>query len=118
MFRKRLRNYGRPRMKVRGIYRFEQSFDRSGTLYGIFVEETSIVDRLYGKEVHFGEILGKHSQVSATITKENLKLITTRYDFISGFMELKLDTGINPLDFIESGELEDSENGRCGVCGK
>ena len=84
-------------MKV--LYEFYEDFGRDGSLNGVFVAEDYEVEKLYGNEVYFGEILGKHSEIFCNITKENLKEIDDVDDLFVNTFDMYFPTGIgyNPL---------------------
>lgn len=101
-----------------GIYRFSYYCGRMGTVSGIFVAPKEAVNRLYGQTVFFGEVLGKHSNISAEITENNLMLVDDRYDHVCMFTELNLTNGINPLEFVSETFWEEGEDNGCKcVCG-
>ncbi len=84
-----------------------------GAIRGLFVATDSDVDDALGKEMYFGEVLGKHSDISGVLRREALQVMTTeRTDaaFIERFEEIGCATGFNPLNHIEeSEEAEDNE---------
>ena len=82
---------------------------RSGELTGLFVTTKEKLDGIYGKEAYFGEVLGKHSEISGTITKADFTIKTDNQEFINLFEELIGEQGFNPFDYIEESDSEDSE---------
>ena len=86
---------------MKALYKFHWDCGRMGYVRGTFIEEKSEVEKAIGSRVYFGEILGKHSQIYGDLKKEDLEEITTDHDFISKFEELELESGYNPLDYIE-----------------
>ena len=85
------------------LYKFE--WDKSyGLLAGLFIEDESIVNDAIGKEVFFGEVLGKHSEVYGTLEECDLEVLVSdekeveeleKYNFIP-FGSF----GYNPLEYI------------------
>ena len=48
---------------MKGIYKFECDYGRSGTLSGIFIATEEQIAEIHSKTIHLGECLGKHSEV-------------------------------------------------------
>lgn len=98
-------------MKV--IARFYWDCGRSGEVDGLFVTTKEALEAAYGRDVYFGEILGKHSEVSGTLDPSDITILTEDQDFIAKFIEIIGDdnvSGYNPLDYIEErDEYEDDE---------
>lgn len=97
-------------MKV--IVEMDVDYGRMGTLSGIFVCEKADLEKLYGKEVYFGEVLGKHSEVVFTMDAECFEIRTEDQDFIAKFIEIMGDgtiSGYNPFDYIDEDEESDEE---------
>lgn len=103
------------------LYAFEW-LDWHGVVQGLFIEEESIVNDAIGKEVYFGEILGKHSEVVGILEECDLEVLVSdeeeveileKYDFIP--------FGYNPLDYLreedEGEEEEMKELYPCPCCG-
>lgn len=83
---------------------------RSGELTGLFVTTKEKLENLYGQDAYFGEVLGKHSEISGTITEDDFTIKTDNQEFIKLFEELIGDQGFNPFDYVEESEPEeDSE---------
>jgi len=72
-----------------------------GELSGIFVAEDYDVRKIVGKRCNFGEVLGKHSDISCVLTETNLRLLTESSEFVATFDEHGMSTGTNPLDYFE-----------------
>ena len=84
----------------RGAYRFSRYFGRNGTLSGIFVEESAEIEAAIGRKIHFGEALGKHSNVQFELAAEDIVLLTTDPSFVDKFVEFGCATGKNPLMYL------------------
>lgn len=52
---------------MKGIYSFYWPYYRGGNVDGTFVATAEQVAGIIGKYVYFGEIRGKHSEVSGTV---------------------------------------------------
>lgn len=91
------------------LYSFHWDCRRMGDLTGVFIAEENEVKALIGKEVYFGEVLGKHSEIEGTIDAEDFTVRSDDQDLIAKLMGVfdggHID-GINPFHFLED-ELED-----------
>lgn len=97
-------------MKV--IAKFYWDCGRSGEVDGIFVTTKEAIAAAVGKEVYFGEILGKHSEVSGTINEGDITILTEDQDFITKFIEIMGSgdiSGYNPLSYLEEEDETDDE---------
>lgn len=93
---------------MKAIYKFEADYGRHGSLSGVFSCEKEEIKRLIGKEIYFGEVLGKHSEVIITLEKKHLTQVTTDENFIELFDKYGLDNGFNPLNYYEE-EMEEED---------
>lgn len=98
---------------MKKLYRFWWSCGRMGTVEGLFVaEDTHVVENI-GKEVYFGEILGKHSDIYGVLQLKDLEIISEDQEKISWLVEVlgnETISGYNPLKYInefcyECGEI-------------
>lgn len=90
------------------IYKFHIDCGRMGELDGVFSAESADVDALIEseKEIYFGEVLGKHSEIIKVVRKEHLIQITTDAAFIELFDKYELSNGFNPFEYLEEEEDE------------
>ncbi len=59
------------------IYKYSEDFGRMGDLEGVFVADDDTITELRKvKEIYLGEVLGKHSEVYATVDDSTLKEIS------------------------------------------
>ena len=87
------------------LYRFNlHCYHCMGSLKGVFVRDEADVANLIGKQVYFGEILGKHSDISAVMEKEHFQELTSDSDFIAKFEQYDLKTGVNPFRYFDDEE--------------
>jgi hypothetical protein len=90
---------------MKRLYRFHADLGRMGVLYATFVREERDVTDLIGRKAYFGEVLGKHSDITLTITftieAKHLTELTDDQDFIAKFEELKCESGRNPFSYLE-----------------
>lgn len=95
-----------------GLYKFYYDCGRMGDLSGLFVAFIDEVDRLNGREVYFGEVLGKHSDIAITFDKDDtsIELLSHDQEKISWLVEINdgdgTISGFNPLDYLE---IEDED---------
>ena len=98
---------------MKALYRLYQDCGRSGSIDGLFIAERGAVEKLYGREVYFGEVLGKHSEVNFAMTANNLVEKSADPAVIEVLLSVfgtDSLTGFNPFDYIdEEEEIEDEE---------
>lgn len=90
------------------LYKFHWDVGRMGQVEGLFIAESKDIDDLIGKEIYFGEILGKHSEVYGELRKEDIEIITSDQDVIESLGDSfgsKTISGYNPLDYYEEEEV-------------
>lgn len=86
---------------------------RMGSLDGKFLLDQEKWDKLQGligKDIYFGEVLGKHSDVRIFLEKDMLNIVTDDQDFLNKAIDLGVDlnSGFNPLNYYGDG-LEDTD---------
>lgn len=84
-----------------GLYKFEFDCGRQGYLSGAFIAEADEIASLVGKEVYFGEVLGKHSEVYGTIDESEITLVTDDEQVVSTLKEAKFSVGYDPFDYLD-----------------
>jgi hypothetical protein len=91
---------------MKAIYKLHFDCGRMGVLEGSFVADTEEVKKLIDskKEVYFGEVLGKHSEISGRIEECDITLVTTEPKVVELFERHDLSSGYNPFDYIEEEE--------------
>jgi hypothetical protein len=103
-------------MEQLALYRFRFDCGRMGSLGGLFIARPSVVAALIGCEIYFGEVLGKHSEITGPVEEGDLELLEVTQDTIDdlrkacgdgGFPDLEYMTisGHNPLDYREEEEV-------------
>lgn len=88
-----------------GIYRFYWYCGRMGFLEGLFIATMLDVEYVIGKNVIFGEVLGKHSDIKGIVERDEIKLISDNPEDVAWFKKLNLSMGYNPIQ-----KLKDYEN--------
>ena len=96
-------------MKQRAIYKFSRFFGRAGDLSGVFVATPEEVAAIVGREVRFGEVLGKHSEVSAVMQTSDFTFVSDDETFVALFDKHDLATGTNPVGVAAYNAEEDAE---------
>ncbi len=93
---------------MKNLYEFEWSF-RGGNVCGRFLATAEDVENITNKEVYFGEILGKHSEIYGRMDEGDIKLVTDNQEFISMAAKIRvcLESGYNPFHYLS--EEEESE---------
>lgn len=88
------------------LYSFFWDCGRMGDVEGLFIAEESEVDAAIGSQVYFGEILGKHSEISGTLSSVDLKVISDEQDKIDWLLGIigPNVSGYNPLDYVQQEE--------------
>lgn len=91
---------------VKYLYQFSFNCGRMGDLSGLFIATQDEVDAAMGKEIYFGEVLGKHSEISGLLKPGNLKRIDVDQSVIETISEVLGNTwsGYNPLDYLNDTE--------------
>jgi len=88
---------------MKKLYVFYWDCGRSGSVEGIFIAEEKDVKNAIGKNVYFGEILGKHSEVYGILEEKDFKKIKVSDITIKELEEVIGDTisGYNPLAYLD-----------------
>jgi hypothetical protein len=71
-----------------------------GSLSGVFTADDGDVRDAIGKRVYFGEVLGKHSDISIDLTTDCFIELTDDLNFIEKFDEFGCESGLNPLTYL------------------
>lgn len=85
------------------LWEFEWDCGRSGTITGLFVATEKEIEEIIGKDVYFGEVLGKHSEIYGAIEKDEIKKIDLLdSETITKVSAIRGNTwsGYNPLEYI------------------
>jgi hypothetical protein len=67
------------------------------------------VKAVVGKELHFGEVLGKHSEVFGMLEEKDVTWLTDDAAFVSKFEEYGCASGFNPLEYVQEEENDAAE---------
>lgn len=87
---------------MKGLYKANIDCGRAGNLYGLFIADVESINELIESKrvIEFGEVLGKHSDISGNLEPTDVTLVTTDEAFIAQAEALQLCVGINPFAFI------------------
>lgn len=91
------------------LYRLTFDCGRMGVLHGLFAATQHEVDAAMGREVYFGEVLGKHSEIYGPLAPSDLQRIDVDSSLVESLSAVLGDTwsGYNPLRYLR----EDDEDG-------
>jgi len=98
---------------MKKIYEFGVNCGRMGDLDGMFIADEEEVNKIMGKNIYFGEVLGKHSEISIDLEEEHLTVKTDDQDFITKFIEIMgagTISGYSPLDYYDPEMDSDNED--------
>lgn len=87
--------------KMKAIYKFNFDCGRQGSLDGVFVANRSDVSYLVENKIpiSFGEVLGKHSNVTGYVDKSEIIEVTDDVKMIELFESFDLSSGYSPFDY-------------------
>lgn len=90
-------------MESRYLWKFFWDCRRQGEVEGLFVATEETIHNAIGKEVSFGEILGKHSDVYGTLEIGDLEKMDLDSETVEKVTKLLGETwsGYNPLHYVE-----------------
>jgi hypothetical protein len=91
------------------IAKFHWDCGRMGDVDGLITTTREKIAENIGKEVYFGEILGKHSEIDGELNEEDFTILTDDQDFIEKFEKIigsGTISGYNPFDYINQDEEE------------
>lgn len=91
------------------LVKFHWDCRRMGDVNGLFVTTQDELDKTYGKQVYFGEILGKHSEIYGPLNSEDITVKSDDQTFIGKLVEVIGSTtisGYNPLSYLSEEEEE------------
>lgn len=88
---------------MRGIYKYSESFGRMGTLESVFIADSEDMNKLWGKRIYLGDVLGKHSEVvTDRISPDICVLVSDDPEHVKLVCELGLSCGINLLEAFDN----------------
>ena len=78
------------------LWSFYWDCGRQGDVEGLFKATREEVENAIGKDVYFGEILGKHSEIYGTLEEDDIELISDNPIEVMNAVE----SGYNPLEYL------------------
>lgn len=78
------------------LWSFYWDCGRQGEVEGLFKATREEIENAIGKEVYFGEILGKHSEVYGTLEEDDIELVSDNPIEVMNATE----SGYNPLEYL------------------
>jgi len=92
---------------MKKLYRFSVDYGRMGDIESVFTEDDAVVSKCIGKEVYFGEILGKHSNISVELEESQFEVLSDDPIVIDIIEKYIGETGHNPIGYIDYEVYED-----------
>lgn len=88
------------------LVKFRWDCGRQGKLEGLFVCTEEDRQKLIGKHVYFGEVLGKHSEIAGTIEESELTVLSEDQEKINWLTSVTgcNVSGRNPFDYLNDEE--------------
>ncbi len=90
-------------MSKRYLWKFHGDCGRQGDLYGLFAATEEEVSELIGRNVYFGEVLGKHSDISGTIEEDEITKMELDTETVEKVSAILGDcwSGYDPRNYVE-----------------
>ncbi len=90
------------------LYSFYWNCGRVGDVEGVFVSDDETLEKYYGSEVYFGEILGKHSEICGTLDRDDIEVLSDDEEKIEWLVSVTggdyTISGYNPLSYLSERE--------------
>ena len=90
------------------LFAFNADYGRMGFLSGTFLADEDDVFNLTGKKVHFGEALGKHSDITYEVDDDDFSIIDIKQSSIDDLIKAldgeKTLSGLNPFEYLDEEE--------------
>lgn len=93
---------------MKKLYSFQFDFYRVGLFEGLFFAEEEDLDKVIGKDIYFGEIFGRYSELVQNFEREDFKEINLSPESLIELQNHFGDTiaGYNPFDYLEEFDEE------------
>lgn len=91
------------------LVKYSESFGRGGSLEGLFATTRTQLDAAIGRRLRFGEVLGKHSNVTSTLPIEAFTVVSDDAKTIEIVDGLDVYDGFNPVALLAEQDEEDGE---------
>jgi len=96
---------------MKKLFKFRWNCGRMGEVEGLFISTTEELESFYDKELYFGEILGKHSEIFGTLEREDITVLSEDQEFLGKMEEILGDriSGYCPMDYLWDYEDEEED---------
>lgn len=94
------------------LVKFKWSNIRYGRIEGVFICTKEEYTNILNKNVYFGEVLGKHSDVWGTVEECELTIVSedqVQIAWLEATFGTKNICGYNPLSYIYDGDIDDTD---------
>lgn len=92
------------------IWHYHLDCGRMGYIEGMFVATEKEIQNEIGSTIYFGEVLGKHSEITSDLDWDDLEELTDDEELIEKCIKFNIiPNGYNPLDYIYREEDEEDE---------
>lgn len=99
-------------MVMKNLYSFYWDCGRMGSINSLFVADPEQIKSAIGRQVYFGEVLGKHSEIYGTLSENDITLVSDDQEKVKWLVEVtggwETINGLNPLEYLEE-EYDDEE---------
>ena len=86
---------------MKKLYKLDCTFGRMGEIESLFISDDKSVEEAIGKEVYFGEVLGKHSEIFFDLEPDDIQEVSDDQELVEKLLELYPKgtvCGLNPLN--------------------
>ena len=86
------------------LVKYHEDFGRMGNLDGLFICTKTQLESIKNLDIYFGEVLGKHSEVTTNDAYYYCEIVSEDQDLIHDLLTVFVSnniSGYNPLDYVE-----------------
>lgn len=86
------------------LVKFYWDCGRQGSVDSLFITTGEELHSIIGKHIYFGEVLGKHSDISGTLEESDFTVVTEDQDFLHKLENIigsSTISGHNPFHYME-----------------
>ena len=91
------------------IYKFSAEYNRD-PVESVFPAEEAEIEWIIGKDIYFGEIQGKHSEVIMTMKRSHFTVLTDDPIKVDIIKEIVGATGHCPFDYLDEEQGKEWDN--------
>ena len=99
-------------MSTSKLYQYNEGFGRMGDLDSVFIATDEEMKSIKNKNLYFGEVLGKHSEIIGTVDDNTIKLLSDNGTVVSVLLDVFPEghiSGICLFDYEVEEEDEDED---------